>query len=263
MISKWVSDFVDLVQRQGRYAFDRLDLEKSVSASPESLSQGLVRLSRKNRVKRIRKGFYVILPVEYSAIGMIPPDWFIDDLMRYLQLPYYIGLQTAAALHGAGHQQVQQFQVVTQKQERPIVLPGLSIRFFRKLNLSATPLKSVKGHGGMLPVSTPEATALDLVRYSRKIGGLDAVVTILAELAESMSPEKLADAAAGEPELAPVQRLGWLLDHLGQTALADALAKSITAPPQRAKLDPVGAWGGFSSQNRWRVVENAEPQSDL
>ena len=194
---------------------------------------------------------------------MIPPDWFIDDLMRYLQLPYYIGLQTAAALHGAGHQQVQQFQVVTQKQERPIVLPGLSIRFFRKLNLAGTPLTNVKAHGGMLPVSTPEATALDLVRYSRQIGGLDAVVTILAELAESINPEKLADAAAGEPELAQVQRLGWLLDHLGQTALADALAKSITTPPRRAKLDPVGDWGGFSSQNRWRVVENAEPQSDL
>ena len=109
-----ISDYVDQFQRQGRYAFDHLDLEKSVSASPEAVGKALMRLAKKHRVKRLRKGFYVILPVEYSTVGMIPPDWFIDDLMRYLQLPYYIGLQSAAALHGAGHQQAQQFQIVWQ-----------------------------------------------------------------------------------------------------------------------------------------------------
>jgi len=262
---KRVSDYVDQFQRQGRYAFDRVDLEKAASGSPEAVGQGLIRLARKHRVKRIRKGFYVILPVEYSAVGMIPTDWFIDDLMRYLQMPYYIGLQSAAALHGAGHQQVQQFQIVTVKQERPITLTGLSIRFFCKQDVSSTPQQNIKGHSGMLPVSTPEATALDLVRYSRRIGGLDAVITVLAELAESMNPEKLANAAASEPEMSQVQRLGWLLDHLEQTTLADSLAQSlaIRGAIPRAKLDPEGVWGGFSSQNRWRVVENTQPESDL
>jgi predicted transcriptional regulator of viral defense system len=85
--------------------------------------------------------------------------------MRSLGTPYYIGLQSAAALYGAAHQQVQQLQIVTPRQERHIDRPGLSIRFFRKQNFDATPLRSHKGHSGMLPVSTPEATAIDLVRY--------------------------------------------------------------------------------------------------
>ena len=259
MNHKRVSDFVDQLQRQGRYAVDRAELEEFASSSTEAVSRGLIRLTRKHRIKRIRKRFYVILPVEYSAVGMIPPDWFIEDLMRYMQMPYYIGLQSAAALHGAAHQQVQQFQIVTQKQERPIILPGLSIRFFGKRDLSMTPLQRVKGHSGMLPVSTPEATALDLLRYSSRIGGVDAVLTILAELVESMRPEKLAAVAATEPELSQVQRLGWLLDHLGQTTLADALAQSLAVRRSvpRTKLNPSGVWGG-ASQNRWRVVENAQ-----
>ena len=143
--------------------------------------------------------------------------------MRSLDLPYYIGLLSAAALHGAAHQQVQQLQIVVPRQERPLELPGLSIRFFRKQDFASTPLQSRKGHSGMLPVSTPEATAFDLVRYARYIGGLDAVLTVLSELAESIDPAKLAAASALESETAQIQRLGWLLDHVGQTSLADAL----------------------------------------
>jgi hypothetical protein len=51
-------------------------------------------------------------------------------------------------------------------------------------------------------------TALDLVRYSRQIGGLDAVLTVLAELAETLQPKPLAAAAKMEEENAQVQRWG-------------------------------------------------------
>jgi len=262
---KQLSAQIDDLQRRGLYGFEPSQLAQSLSTSPAAVNKALQRLAAKGRVKRIRKGFRVILPVEFSTVGMLPVDWFIDDLMRSLDLPYYIGLQSAAALYGAAHQQVQQVQVVVPKQERSIMRPGLSIRFFRKLNFSSTPLQSHKGHGGMLPVSSPEATAFDLVRYARHIGGLDAVLTVLVELAESLHPEKLAAAARVEHELAQVQRLGWLLDHLGHNSLADALHAALPAdkPIRRSRLDAAGSWGGHPAKNRWRVVENAEPQSDL
>ena len=260
---KRVSDVLDDLQRRGLYGFDRSQLELPVSSA--AIGKALNRLAANDRVRRIRKGFYVILPVEYSTVGMIPADWFIDDLMRFLGLPYYLGLQSAAALYGAAHQQVQQVQIVTPRQERAIKRPGLSIRFFRKHNFASTPLQSLKGHGGMLPVSSPEGTALDLVRYARCLGGLDAAIAVLAELTESMNPEKLAAAAAAEPEVAQIQRLGWLFDRLDHPPLANALHTALSSRKSlsRAKLDPVGAWGGQSSRNRWRVVENADPQSDL
>jgi hypothetical protein len=62
-----------------------------------------------------------------------------------------------------------------------------------------------------------------------------------------------------------LQRLGWLLDQLKQTSLADALHSPLGARSAlpRTKLDAAGTWGGYPTQNRWRVVENASPQSDL
>lgn len=44
--------------------------------------------------------------------------------MKFLGQPYYVGLLSAAALHGAAHHQPQEFQVVTNKQFRPAVLVG-------------------------------------------------------------------------------------------------------------------------------------------
>jgi len=262
---KRVSEVIDDFQRRGLYGFERSRLEKTLSTSPAAMGKALNRLAARGRVKRILKDFHAILPVEYSAQGMIPADWFLDDLMRSLALPYYIGLQSAAALYGATHQQIQQVQIVAPRQIRAIERPKLSIRFFCKQKFCAIPLQSHKGHGGMLPVSTPEATALDLVRYASQIGGLDAVITILAELAESMTPEKLGTAAACESELAQTQRLGWLLDQLNQPLLADPLHTALLtarATLPRTRLDPAGGLIGHA-RNRWKIIENAQPQSDL
>ncbi len=261
---KPISQVLDDFQRRGRYGFERRELEVALpSSSPAAIAKALQRLAQKGRVRRLRSGFHVLVPVEFTTQGLPPYDWFLDDLMRSLELPYYLGLLSAASLHGAAHQQVQQLQIVVPRQERPLKVPGLSIRFFRKSGFAATPLLQRKGHSGMLPVSTPEATALDLIRYARHIGGLDAVQTVLAELVESMTPAGLA-AAAAEPETAQVQRLGWLLDHLDQSALADplhaALAQAKALP--RAALDP-GAPRTGSAANRWRIFENAETEADL
>ena len=77
-----------------------------------------------------------------------------------------------------------------------------------------------------MPVSTPEATTFDLVRYAHLCGGLDHVATVLSELAEAIDATRLTTLAEGEP-VAHVQRVGWLLDHVGASVLADALASRL------------------------------------
>jgi predicted transcriptional regulator of viral defense system len=262
---KRVSDLLDDFQRRGLYGFERSKVAVALPVSSAAVSKALNRLASKGRVKRLRKGFHAIVPIEYTAQGIPPSDWFIEDLMRSLGQPYYIGLLSAAAMHGAAHQQVQQLQIVVPRQERPIEVSGLSIRFFKKKDFASTPLQSRKGHSGMLPVSTPEDTALDLVHYARHIGGLDAVLTILTELAEAIDPAKLAAASTAESETSHVQRLGWLLDHLGQTALADAMhaALPVSKPLPRAALDPGAPRVGPITGNRWRILENTQPEADL
>lgn len=109
---KPVSDLLDDFQRKGLYGFDRSNVEAALPVSTAAVGKALKRLSEKGRVIRLRKGFHAIVPVEFAIQGIPPSDWYLDDLMRSLDLPYYIGLLSAAALHGAAHQQVQQLQIV-------------------------------------------------------------------------------------------------------------------------------------------------------
>lgn len=165
------------------------------------------------RICAPRRGFYVIVPVEYSHPGAPPPSWFIDDLMKFHGHPYYVGLLSAAALHGAAHQQPQEFQVVTDTTLRPVSVGRTRIRFFLKWRFAQTPTAKVKTETGAMRVSTPEATALDLVRYVGSAGQLGNVATVLSELSEKINSERLVEAARAEVELSVVQRLGFLLEQ--------------------------------------------------
>ena len=62
----------------------------------------------------------------------LPATWFIDALMKHFSQEYYVGLLTAAALHGAAHQQPMTFQVITDKRTRNITVGELFIEFICK-----------------------------------------------------------------------------------------------------------------------------------
>lgn len=256
-----VNDYLENLQQRGIYSFTRSELGEKLSISSGAISQAIFRQHQKGRIQRIRGDFYVIIPLEHAKRGIIPIDWFLDALMRRLGSSYYIGLLSAAAFHGAAHQQPQETQIVIPGQEPPIRNGRLRIRFFTHKEFHQIPLTGIKGFAGNLPVSTPEATALDLVKYASRIGGLDAVGPVLVELAEVIRPVEWALAVNAAPTSC-VQRLGWIFDHLELREQADALHTLLMEndPPSRVLLDPGGPTTGSSQHNRWRVIENTVPE---
>ena len=221
-------------------------------------------MARKKRIAQVREGFFVIVPLEYVSSGILPPDWFIADMMKYLHMPYYVGLMSAAALHGAAHQQPQEFQVVTTGPIRRIRAGRLSIAFFTKAILRSSATEQRKTSTGYMNVSTPAVTALDLVAYARRIGGLNSALTVLQELAEKITAQTLLEAAKQGKSLATVQRLGWLLDESGHGSLCQPIADWIRK--QRARetpLDPSLPRQGFSRDPVWKVIVNTDVLGDL
>lgn len=256
--------WVDSRQEQGLYFFTREEAIKTLQFSEEAFKKAAARLAKKNRILRIRSGFFVIVPLEYRTTGILPAEWFISDLMAYLEQPYYVGLLSAASLHGAAHQQPQQFQVVTTAPQREVRKKGLAIRFFFKTNFKATPVTQIKVQTGHIFVSSPEATALDLIRYARSIGGLDRVMTVLQELGESMSSARLIAAVKAEGNLVCAQRLGWLMEKAGHGALVLNLAGLIADNnPPFTRLDPSLPAADSERDTRWRLFINTDVEGDL
>jgi len=249
--------FVDGLQAKGRYTFTREEALGALAVSDAALKLAALRLSAKHRLAMPRRGFFVIVPLEYSAAGAPPASWFLDDLMKFEQAGYYLGLLSAAALHGAAHEQPQEFQIVTDRQRRPATAGRNRLRFFLKGDAARTPTEELRTETGTLRVSTPEATALDLVRYAENLGGLSAVAAVLSELADRLDPNRLAQAAALGVELSVVQRAGYLLDRADAKdktgPLADWLA---TQHPRRALLRPGPGPRRGRPDARWAILEN-------
>ncbi|MGO9110765.1 MAG: nucleotidyl transferase AbiEii/AbiGii toxin family protein [Thermoguttaceae bacterium] len=231
-----VENWVDGQQARGRYAFLRQEATAGSGLSAEAVKKALQRLARRGRVLKIKDYFYVIVPLEYQAAGAPPVSWFINDLMAAMQLPYYVGLLTAAARHGASHRQPQEFQVITDRSVRPLTVGRTKVRFFASKFATEAATVSVKTPTGSMRVASPETTAVDLVRFVQAAGYLRNVATVLADLSSLLHPKKLLAAVRLVNDVPNARRLGYLLDNVR--------AKPIAEPPPclgRASIDPVCA----------------------
>lgn len=107
--------------------------------------------------------------------------------MQFLNQSYYVGLLSAAALHGASHQKPQVFQVITDRYLSPIKPLNLKIEplLYGDMDLAITMImKSITGY---FKVSSPEWTAIDLFRFPHRAAGYGNIMTVLVELSESLS----------------------------------------------------------------------------
>lgn len=263
----YLESFVNDLRSKGRYSFTMQELRNRYRLTDEALKKALQRLTSKKGAARVRQEFYVVLPPEYRNRGMLPASLFVDDLMKFLQKDYYVGLLSAASFYGAAHQQPQEFYVATKKPTvRPISNGRLKITFYYKKAWRPDDVKERKVETGYVTVSSPELTALDLITYSDRVGGLNRVATVLDELAGEMNGEQLAVAAAAYGNISSVQRLGFLLDEiLDKRELAAPLANYLNGVkhfpvllrPQKKKPE------NKVTGNRWKVVANAEIEVDL
>jgi predicted transcriptional regulator of viral defense system len=225
---EYIEAYLDSIRAKGRYSFSLVELLNEFEISYNTLTQRLYHLKKKNKIAQIRHNFYVIIPPEYSALGTLPPDLFVDSMMKYLDKKYYVGLLSAAALHGAAHQQPTTFFVMSAfPAPRNIAKDKLKIRFFSKQNIIEDGVIQKKTPSGRINVSSPELTAFDLLDNIKQFG-INRIATILIELYEVMLPSKLAKMAKLIDNKANIQRLGFILENVvGEEKLSSTLYKII------------------------------------
>lgn len=259
-----LAEMVEALQAAGRYTFNRAEATRALQVSTPTLKKAAMRLSAKKRIAVPTRGFYVVVPLEYRTAGAPPPSWYIDDLMRHLARPYYVAILSAAALHGAAHQEPQEFQVITGEARRPMIAGRSRIRFLGKRHLERTDTTAMKTATGVMRVSTPESTAIDLVRYVTAAGGLSNVATVLAELFERLDPTVLAASARAAQGLACIQRLGYLLELVGAAQCAKHLVSLVAEEqPRRILLSPGRPRGRGPTDRVWNVIVNEPIEIDL
>lgn len=258
-----LSSYIDSLQAKGRYYFLRSEAINVIGFSPQAFKLAYYRLQKKGRVKRVRDDFFIIIPLEYQS-GGLPASWFIDDFMKNQNIHYYVGILTAAGIHGASHQQPMVFQVIANKQMRPILIGKVRIEFYYNKHSENVSIVSVKTETGYMNVSAPEATAYDLVRYMGSAGQINNVATVLTELSQQINMEKFLQwVRKGGLDISVLQRLGYLFEYLKMEFPADEFSKFISEQKPKYRLLAPGKKDEIIEKNKtWKIIVNEQVEPD-
>lgn len=255
-------DFMLSKLERGYYTFSLKEAENAVGTGRKTW-EAIDRLAKQGWLFSPSKGFYVIIDPQHQGSGFLPVEWFIDDWLKHLGGQYYLGMLTAAMLHGASHQKPQQVQVVRDRVFADLDKGPYHISSFYKKVIPDDSREQRQSPAGYFWISTPEMTAYDILRYPRACPSLDLAATVLQELGERITPDQLAALVDSEAGVATLQRLGWLLDYTGWSEKTGLLAerlrnKRMAWRPMRTDLPKHGP-----RESKWRVVANAEIEADL
>jgi predicted transcriptional regulator of viral defense system len=264
-------EYIKSVRASGKQYFTTEQALADLNVSKNSLLSGLYRLKKEGDVISPAQGLYVIVPPEHQNFGCIPAEELLPILMKHLDIQYYAGLLTAALYHGASHQKPQVFQIVTSKTiRRKLMFGKVCIDCTYKKSLQNLPVQDFVVKSGYLKVSSPELTAIDLLLYPNKSGGLNHIATVLIELIEAIAPDKLIDVARIASDKACLQRLGYILENIDpmdkdkNMRIISALHKYLsTTKLVYMPLAPGATTTGARYCKKWMIIENSTIESDI
>lgn len=212
---KDVKSYLFSLQQKSIYTFTTEDIFSYINKSDIAIRREMDRLTAEGKITNIRKGFYLIITPEYYSSGIMPASFFMDQMMLYLKRSYYFGLLSAAAMHGATHQQPQaNFLIIQKPTMHPILNDKISIYFSTK---SIWPKESILRKNtlsGSIALSSPALTMFDLIQYPSLSGGFDQVTLIIQDLLESITKEDLNSVLRNKIKYSVLQRCGYLLDRI-------------------------------------------------
>ena len=252
--------FIEHRQSMGRAHFTLTELTTATGLTLKAAREQLAHLDKIATRVSPRQEFFVIVNPEQRPMGAPPVFWWLDEFFKARKQPYYVGLLSAAAEHGSSNQAVQAVQVMTDHPIRDLMVGRLRVQFFVKKRLLDSPTMPLAAAYAPLVISTPETTAIDLLRYAHRIGGVGRAAEVIAGLLGRFRKSSLRKALLSEAETSSIQRLGYVLQELGRAELCDVVADYL--PSRRAvvtleKHKPIPPGKAATTSGRWSVLVNA------
>jgi predicted transcriptional regulator of viral defense system len=265
-----LNHYIKHSRSRGKRYFTGEEAISALQISKNALRCAIYKMKKAGDVISPARNLYVMIPPEDQIRGCIPAEELIPILMKHWNIPYYVCLLSAADYYGASHQKPQVFQVMVEKQIKPMVFGKVKIEFIYKKSIKDLPTESRTVNTGYLNVSTPELTVMDLLIYPHRSGGLNHIATVLSELIESIQPEALMRLMKNSAENAWIQRLGYILEHIESIDekrrrqvidvvhgyLKEQVLNPILLTPELAKNDA-------PLNSKWAIIENTTIESDL
>lgn len=261
-----VSEYTRQLLSFEEYSFSLEEVIENSSKDATAVRRELNRLIEKNEIINLRKGFYLIIPPRYSNSQKLPLQLYADKLFKYLKRKYYIGLYSAAKIHGASHQQTQRDYIIIETPKlNAIKKKNFDIQFHTTGNWPKNNIEKKKSDAGIFKVASPALTFIDLIHHHTKLGGLNRMLASLEELTEELVERDIQSLLDWYDNKSSLQRTGFLLEELlGSNTFSDMIFQKLKQQPfYPILLSPNKNEKPGSVDNRWKIDVNLKLESDL
>lgn len=241
----------------GKAVFTIEDAQRMIPLSRGHLRETLSGLAEKRWIARIKRGVYLILPLEAGVEGRFTQHEFV--IAAHLVHPYYLSYWTALHYYQWTEQIPGAVCIATTRPRRDLMVHGVHYRFVRMKKEKFFGFTEAWIENQKVHLAEKEKTIIDSLDRPDASGGIVEVAKCLWNARTELDWSKLVKDGMRAGNRAALQRLGFLLERfqidIGREM--DRLRMRISG--SYACLDPTASKRGRYVK-RWRILVNVREE---
>jgi predicted transcriptional regulator of viral defense system len=253
-LSKTESFLLASLARSDKNVFTTADAREVLGRDASGVMHSLM---RKKWVLSLKKGLYVIVPLEAGvrgAEGFIVHSFVVAS---YLADPGCIAFWSALNYHGLSDQIPVDTFVQTTTAKKPVRFLNSSIVFVQLKPEKIFGIERIEIDGREISITNREKTVADCLDHPEHSGGIEEVARSIFFAQGELDFSKVRKYARKMGNLTVFKRLGYILDRTGLLTEQDDVFRGIGLSKGYSVLDPLGPRRGRYNE-RWKVIANVE-----
>jgi len=256
-MGKGEADLIQAIEERGFSIFTFDQAVRLLGANRDSTKKIIYNLKKKQRIKAIEKGIYLLnLSIagehrEFSEKGII--------IASHLVNPYYISYWTALNFYGWTEQPSRTIFIATTKQKAPLGVKGTAFKFIRLRPNRFFGFRQYLDGQYEVMVADKEKTIVDCLDQPRYCGEIVEVAKGIWNGRNDTDFNRLLIYAERMGNGAIIKRLGYIMETLG--ILIPEFRKKLLSRVRRGivSLDPDGKKSRGEINHEWQIRINIDP----
>jgi predicted transcriptional regulator of viral defense system len=246
--------FLSTLARAGKAIFSMSDARQVLAAKTR---RTLSLLSKKKWILRLRRGLYVIVPIDAGVRGS--ESFIVHDFViaAHLASPYYVGFWSALNHHGLTDQIPRTVFVATTKPRKPLKILTSIFRFVQLAPRKFIGIETASFDGAEVRLSSKEKTLVDCLDHPELSGGIEEVARAIFFNHGSLDWSEVRKFGLEGGNVAVFKRLGFILERCGLFETYRGVLTGVALTTGYPKLDTIGPAEGKVNE-RWKLRVNVD-----
>jgi predicted transcriptional regulator of viral defense system len=237
---------------KGKEIFTLKDIHEYIENSKDLLHN----LVKKRWILKIKKGIYLIAPLESGELGAQSHTTHSFVIASHLVNPYYISHWSALNHYGFTEQTPPAVYITSTKPRNRKRILDTEFVFVTVPERKMIGVTEIEVDKNPVRVSTPEKAIADCLDHPEHCGGIEEVAKAIYFEHDNLDLSMVISLAKNMGNRTIFKRLGYILDHFGFEDQVEPL-KSVILSKGYSKLDPKSPEKGKINE-KWRLHVNAD-----